>query len=823
MIYRMFAKLIIARVLFFLLTATYSGLSNASMDPSSVLKFNKAAGGTVSNAPLSSAPSPGSWFSMESNPNVFTFVPIGALEGIKLGQVQTPSGSHVGLPNGTESPTIDNAWDFFFSTGMTGSSVPITIVSDDGAGNVTLDMSGWMVAWNGGVIPMGAGANAVVTCAVTCAFGDTFTLDYSTNVPSGIFQGTPYAVHLEGTVTAPPVINTAPVAVNDSFTVNRKAIGSTTYIPKVLDVIANDTDVDGNSDINRKTVIVNPNGTDTTSGTVVIDPVTGNISYTPVAGTLSPPDDTFTYNVTDKGGPTAGTPGKTLLTSNIATVTITIQNAVPVAVDDNASLDTASASSVTIDVTANDTDSDGNIDKTTVNIAPANDAQHGTTTINPITGVVTYTPNAGFIGTDRFKYTVKDNDGVASNLATVVINVSGGVGILPAKAVLLINAGTGKPNQGSYFSMEVSPGKLTTAGIVGFNHLKLGVKQLASAAMPDIDEVWTFFGNPGVDQTTKPISILTDDKKGNVTLDLSGWNVSWNGIPSIPLNNGLDNGIATMTCGKDCSIGDSYSLIYHATVPPGDPSGFGGVHYILHLFGTVAFKAPTVGGGSTAAAYDVSDTNPIIAVDDSASASPNPVTVGAGSIATKTGYMSGIGLTQAEVGKDPLLNDKDGKECIGGCIDFSVKGVTTPFIDLVFKLSAPIPEGASFRKLMNGKWSNFNTSVKDQIGTANADANGNCQGPQGRYNTGLRKGASCVFLRIYDNGPNDTDPTVGVIADPSGVLLAGSPNVPPSSTSGCSISATPVAIQDRADWLIVAIFLSVLGFMRIRRKPDDVK
>jgi uncharacterized repeat protein (TIGR01451 family) len=95
-------------------------------------------------------------------------------------------------------------------------------------------------------------------------------------------------------------------------------------------------------------------------------------------------------------------------------------NAAPVADPDSKMTDEDTP--VDIDVTANDTDADGVIDKNTVMItkAPTNGS---ITNINDTTGVVTYSPNANFNGTDTFKYTVKDNDGVISNQTTVSITV----------------------------------------------------------------------------------------------------------------------------------------------------------------------------------------------------------------------------------------------------------------------------------------------------------------------------------------------------------------------------------------------------------------
>ena len=179
-------------------------------------------------------------------------------------------------------------------------------------------------------------------------------------------------------------------------------------------------------------------------------------------------------------------------------------------------------------------------------------------------------------------------------------------------AVLTINPGnvsnvnsTPVDGAGSWFSMEVKPGLLTHSSIEGLNHIQLGVPQFASVADPDIDKPWRFFGNLGVHQTTVAITTVMDDGVGNVKLDFNGWDISWNGINSIQMNTGLDNGIATMVCANDCSAGDTYILSYRASFPAGDPSGFGNVKYILHLEGVIKDALPTTGvaidllGGTT--------------------------------------------------------------------------------------------------------------------------------------------------------------------------------------------------------------------------------
>ncbi len=95
--------------------------------------------------------------------------------------------------------------------------------------------------------------------------------------------------------------------------------------------------------------------------------------------------------------------------------------------------------------------------------------------------------------------------------------------------------------------------------------------------------------------TTSPVT-------GGTTsgLDFSGWNIDWWGL-STPLGSGSWVPINCASFGIPCTgysngvarfdwngiYGNSYTLDYAATVPLEDPSYFGGVHYFIHLEGTV--------------------------------------------------------------------------------------------------------------------------------------------------------------------------------------------------------------------------------------------
>ncbi len=147
---------------------------------------------------------------------------------------------------------------------------------------------------------------------------------------------------------------------------------------------------------------------------------------------------TIVASVADSGVPPLGGSA-----SVVVTVTSVNGNTAPTAVDNGAA--TSGVIPVTIDVLANDTDPDGLIDPTTVEVsAPQNG---GTVSVDPTTGAVTFTPDANrgtspvAVGpvhpdhgfpvwyqdstpgqpTDSFTYTVQDNAGATSNVATVAI------------------------------------------------------------------------------------------------------------------------------------------------------------------------------------------------------------------------------------------------------------------------------------------------------------------------------------------------------------------------------------------------------------------
>ncbi|MCA9259898.1 MAG: PQQ-dependent sugar dehydrogenase, partial [Planctomycetales bacterium] len=190
--------------------------------------------------------------------------------------------------------------------------------------------------------------------------------------------------------------NQFPIAANDAASL---ALGGTA----LLDILANDGDPDGALDPTSVVVVTAP-----AHGTATVDPVTGSITYVNDGSGLP---DSFTYRVSDdQGAP-----------SNLATVTLTATNQAPIANNDSAVVDLGA--SVLINILANDSDPENALDPTSVVLVTL--PTHGTATVNPTTGQVTYVSDGSQLP-DSFSYRVDDVQGVSSNVATVAVALPSG-------------------------------------------------------------------------------------------------------------------------------------------------------------------------------------------------------------------------------------------------------------------------------------------------------------------------------------------------------------------------------------------------------------
>ena len=225
------------------------------------------------------------------------------------------------------------------------------------------------------------------------------------------------AVSNTATITI-PISNNPPVAINATNT----TIPSTAGATSIAALTATDTD----GTIVSYTIL-----TLTTHGTLFI----GSIAIT--AGQVLTPaqvsaiiylpngiftgNDSFIFTATDNSGAIDTTP---------ATITIPVGNNPPIANPDTET--TNEDTPVSFNVTSNDIDSDGTIDVSTVDLNPLTAGRQttftvsgqGTYTVNN-SGVVIFTPFSNFNGAATpVNYTVDDNTGVTSNIATISVIVN---------------------------------------------------------------------------------------------------------------------------------------------------------------------------------------------------------------------------------------------------------------------------------------------------------------------------------------------------------------------------------------------------------------
>ena len=204
----------------------------------------------------------------------------------------------------------------------------------------------------------------------------------------------------------PTVLTQDPLAENDSAFV---PINTTVQI----DVLANDSAAPGQTlDVGSLTITESP-----LHGAATVTPG-GSVIYTAAFGYSG--SDVFAYTVRDSLG----------VRSQRAVVNIVIRQA-PVANNDLRTL--SAGETVTLDVLTNDTTSDGTLDAATITVVVQ--PVHGTAVVT--NGQVSYTPSAGYTGVDAFQYSVRDNLGVVSNVATVSLSVQ------PAPVAAAPSAGGG--------------------------------------------------------------------------------------------------------------------------------------------------------------------------------------------------------------------------------------------------------------------------------------------------------------------------------------------------------------------------------------------
>ena len=140
------------------------------------------------------------------------------------------------------------------------------------------------------------------------------------------------------------------------------------------------------------------------------------------------------------------------------------------------------------------------------------------------------------------------------------------------------------------------------------------------------------------------------------------------------------------------------------------------------------------------------------------------------------GETGGLQLTDNDL--DSSIGKDDVAQIVGGVFDYIATGLLQAgqSYQIVLPQVQPIPTGAMYRKystvtsLNKIGWDNFVEDVDNQLHSAAGEL-GYCPPPQSsQWTTGLTAGDWCVRLTIKDGGANDNDGEAnGTIIDPGGV------------------------------------------------------
>ena len=333
----------------------------------------------------------------------------------------TPTGGTLTPPTDTvtvtaqATPIVANDDTMAPVSGSTGGKTPTVLVND------TLDG-----------VPVTTGS---VTLHSTGTGSTGTTLGLTTPPAAGSITMNP-----DGTLTIAPGTTagtyTYTYEICDKLNTSNCDTAVATVVVTASPIVANDdtmAPVSGSTGGNTPTVLVNDtlDGVPVTTGSVTLHSTgTGSTGTTlglttpPAAGSITMnPDGTLTI----APGTTAGTYTYTyeicdkLNTSNCDTAVATVVvGASPIVANDD-SATTPQNTPVTVSVLGNDTLDGMPADPAKVTVTQVNPPANGSVVVNP-DGTVTYTPNAGYAGTDTFTYQICENLNPA-NCATATVTV----------------------------------------------------------------------------------------------------------------------------------------------------------------------------------------------------------------------------------------------------------------------------------------------------------------------------------------------------------------------------------------------------------------
>ena len=297
---------------------------------------------------------------------------------------------------------------------------------------------------------------------------------------------------------APPPANTAPVGQSDTATTT----AGQAVVLAAADLLANDTDADGNAlSITGVSGAVN--------GTVVFDPTTQEITFTPDTDYTGPAS--FTYSLSDGQGGIAQ-----------ATVDVTVNaapppaNTAPIATAEAYSTDedTPLTISASAGVLANDIDHDNDPLTAALVSGPA----HGTLTLNS-DGSFTYTPEANYNGPDSFSYQASDGN---ATTGPVTVNLTVRSVLDPDTLDFAVFDPESDPRAlvnavlASGATLDLVPDSVTFAGAIGQTSIFTGGHEIIGLGSGIL--LTSGDGTPSLSNTEGGYTRVLDDRDGDPEL-----------------------------------------------------------------------------------------------------------------------------------------------------------------------------------------------------------------------------------------------------------------------------------------------------------------
>jgi len=333
--------------------------------------------------------------------------PISYVVSDTTGNISNPVAVNIDYPQTAPVAVDDN------KTGVTAKPTTIDVLGNDTDAENDINVTS--------IALVGADANSeiVVPNEGTWAVN---TLNEIVFTPLATFTGDPTPVKYTITDKIGLVSKEATVRVDYPQTATSSSEDNVTAVsgsPIVIDVLANDTDTENDTDPTTVKIMDGTNPVTTLTvldeGTWEVNATTGKITFTPVAGFTGDPTP-ISYVVSDTTGNT----------SNPVAVNIDYPQTAPISNEDN--ITAVNGNPIVIDVLTNDSDDENDIDPTSVKIMDGTPLtslivdDEGTWEVNATTGVITFTPKAGFVGDPTpISYVVSDTTGMESNLVNVNI------------------------------------------------------------------------------------------------------------------------------------------------------------------------------------------------------------------------------------------------------------------------------------------------------------------------------------------------------------------------------------------------------------------